>query len=121
MVSVEFDADKMAAEVIDRLMEALPIWMAAQMKDGDWKHDPWGEMMGWWFALNDVCYTLNLPCQDSYTPGALGMKGIDVEDYRYGVLLDGLIFRVLDQEEVAGWHKLFDTAYHALKLLGKDY
>lgn len=119
--SVPMDADKLAAEVTDRLLNALPAVLFAEMRDGDWS-DPWGEMMGWWFALNDVCYALELPCHESYGPGAFGLDGIDTEDYRYGVIFTGILIQEPPTDETVNeWHKLFDTAYHALKLLGKDY
>ena len=116
------DKDKMAAEVTDRLMEALPIALFAEMRMGDWG-DPWGEMMGWAFSLNDVCYALSLPTDPTYHPGACGMKGIDTEDYCFQVLYTGISERPAPptDDEVNTWHKAFATAYHALKLLGKDY
>lgn len=118
--SIPMNADKLAAEVTDRLLELLPDDIFGDMRMGDWG-DPWGEMLGWWFALNDVCYALELPTEPTYSPGAFGMAAIDTEDYRYGVLLTGILSADRTDDEVAGWHKLFDTAYHALKLLGKDY
>lgn len=116
--SVPMDADKLAAEVIDRLIDALPVILFDNMHDEDWS-DPWGEMMAWWFALNDVCYALELPTSDGYIAG---LGDPDTDDYRHHILLTGILNREPPTDEmVNGWHKLFETAYHALKLLGKDY
>ena len=112
------DKDKLAQEVIDRLLKALPDWMSAEMSMCDWSGDPWGELMALWFALNDACVATDFTCHESFVPSPFGP---DTESYWYDVFVDGMAFRVLTNEEVAGWHKLFDTAHHALKLLGKDY
>lgn len=117
------DNDKQAAEVVNNLLNNLPAVLFAEMRDGDWNGDPWGEMMGWWFALNDVCMTHAIPCDESFRPSPFGP---DNDDHRFHVLNDGIIRRIElgcapTDDDVAGWHKLFDTAYDALKLLGKDY
>ena len=115
---ITFDTDDMAQEVIGKLLERLPDWMSSEMSACDFKSDPWGEIMALWFALNDACMTNDLPCDESFRPSPFGP---DDESYWFEFFNDGLAFRVLDKDEVVQWHKLFDTAYHALKLLGKDY
>lgn len=117
------DNDKQAAEVVNNLLNNLPAVLFAEMRDGDWNGDPWGELMSWWFALNDVCMTHAIPCAETFRPSPFGP---DNDDHRFHVLNDGIIRRIElgcapTDDDVAGWHKLFDTAYDALKLLGKDY
>ena len=119
----DVDGDKLAAEVIDRLLDTLPVWMSAELRGCDWSGDPWGELMALWFALNDACITQAIPCDETFRPSPFGP---DDDSYWYEFFNEGLVRRIQmgsapTDIEVAGWHKLFNTAYHALKLLGKDY
>ena len=113
------DKDKLAAEVVNRLLDALPDNIFGDMRMGDW-HDPYGEMMAWWFALNDACVALDYLCHESFVPSPFGP---DDDDYRYDILITNITANVdrTDHDQIAGWHKLFNTAHHALELLGKDY
>jgi hypothetical protein len=106
-----------AREVTDRLLNALPKCISAEMDLDDWG-DPYGTLMSAWFALNDAAATAAFPTHHTFVQSTFGAddEADHFEDFLW-LMQEGTV----EPEEIVQAHKAFDTAHHALTLLGMSY
>jgi hypothetical protein len=112
-----------ANEVLDRLGEALPVGVRGMWSLADDAYDPWGDTMQHAFALNTVAYVAGWECSPTFGPGA-GLFGrtlaeiSESEDWPDAEYADLVIAGEITREDAEKAIPLFDTALHALELIG---
>jgi hypothetical protein len=110
--------------------EKLALWLSARptrnpilerMRDSFDGGDPWGSVMGWWFAIADVITEIDASQVPSEWEFHQSPFGANTEAFEYSEILETMRDDGVTLDDILHAGKVLTRYASQLKLAGKDY